>query len=170
MDFDAMPYPDTFAIKGEQYKGQRNRNTNEVLIPYTKPPLVQIGDRISHRNGPNLFELQVLDADFMEGGSLGVGTDHPHMLTLSTRNLTSSAHLPQPTPTSFHIGSVSGHQVQVGNQNSQVVNITLHEVIKQVAAAGDPEAKGLLRKLLENNTVASIVGAGTAALIGAIGA
>jgi hypothetical protein len=169
MDFDAMAYPDIFMIGGAEHKGQRDRKKGEVLIPYTKPPTVQIGDRIVQRNGPNTVELQVLDVDYLEGGSLGVGTNHPHMLTLSVKNLTSAAHHPAP-PAAIHIGSVSGHQVQVGNQNTQVVNITLEEVVKQVATAGDPEAKSLLRRLLENNTVAAIVGAGVAGLIGTIGA
>lgn len=170
MDFDAMAYPDIFVIGGAQHKGQRDRSKCEVLIPYTSPPGVQIGDRITQRNGPSTVELQVLDADFMEGGSLGVGTNHPHMLTLSVKNLTSAAHQPPPSPSSIHIGSVSGHQIQVGNQNTQVVTISLEEVVKQVAAANDPEAKNILRKFLENNTVAAIVGAGATALISAIGA
>lgn len=168
MDFDAMAYPDSFLIGGVEYKGQRDRSKNEVLIPYTTSPSVGIGDRIQQKNGPNVIELQVLDADFMEDGSLGIGTNHPHMLTLSVRNLTASAHIPPSPATSIQIGSVSGHQVQVGNHNSQIVKITLEEVIRQVAATEDHEAKGLLRKLLENNTVAAIVGAGASALIGAI--
>lgn len=170
MDFDATAYPDTFEIRGASYKGQRNRKTSEVLIPYTNAPHVDIGDLISQRTSTSTIEFKVVDLEFLEGASLDVGTVHPHMLTLSVENITSAAHRTPKSPLAIHIGSVSGHQVQVGNQNTQIANISLAEVVKQVAAADDSQAKGLMRQLLENNTVAAIVGAGTSALVGILGA
>ncbi|MDQ1091196.1 hypothetical protein QE400_000609 [Xanthomonas sacchari] len=169
MDFDALAYPDVFDISGSQYKGQRDRKKSEVLIPYTDAPHVQIGDVIIQKTGPNVLRLKVVDLEFLEGGSLGVGTNHPHMLTLNVENLTANSHKLPLSPSSIHIGAISGHQVQVGNQNSQVANISLADFVKQVAANNDPHAKGLLRQLLENSTVSAIVGAGASALLTAIG-
>jgi hypothetical protein len=166
LDFDLLAYSDIFEIDGIQHKGQRNRKTSEVLIPYTNEPQVDIGDTIIQRTGTSTIELKVIDIEFLPGGTLNAGTDHPHMLTLGVENMTSAKHQSSTTPTSIHIASLTGQQVQVGNNNSQTTNITITEIVKQVAASQDIEAKSALRKLLENNTVAAIVGAGATTLLG----
>lgn len=165
MDFDEMSYGDTFEINGVLYKGSRDHQKNEVAIPYTDAPDVRLGDMIVHQAGANRIELKVLDVDFQLGGSLEIGTHHPHILTLSVENLSTAAHRTQLAPPAINIGSVTAHQVQVGSHNSQIVSISLAEVVKQVAATNDPQAKGLLRQFLENSTVASLVGAGATGLI-----
>ncbi len=67
----------------------------------------------------------------------------------------------------IHIGSVSGEQVQVGGHgNVQVGDITIQELAEKIAASDDPEAKSALKKLLENSTVGSLIGAGAATLLG----
>lgn len=170
MDISDMVYQDTFSIAGKPHKGMRDRKKSEVLIPYTDAPAIAIGDTIIEQSGPNSIELQVMDVNYQPGGSLNVGTRHPHMLTLSVRNNTAAKHQPAAAPSSIHIASVTGHQVQVGNHNHQISNITLSEVVKQVAMSSDPEAKGLMKKVLENNTVAAIVGAGASALLTSFGA
>lgn len=47
-----------------------------------------------------------------------------------------------------------------------LVNISITELVEKVANSGDPQAKSMLKQLLENSTVASIVGAGASALLG----
>ena len=64
----------------------------------------------------------------------------------------------------INIGSVNAHNVQVGNENSQIINISLHELVQKVAESNDPQAKSLVKEMLENSTVGSIVGAGMSAL------
>ncbi len=66
----------------------------------------------------------------------------------------------------FNIGSISSQQVQVGNNNNQIVNITIQQLVEEIAKSADPEAKSLLKKLLENSTVGSLIGAGASALLG----
>lgn len=44
------------------------------------------------------------------------------------------------------------------------------EVAKKVVASNDSDARGVLRQLLENSTVANIVGSGTATLLTALDA
>lgn len=170
MDLNAIAYPDVFEINGHSYKGRRDRKKSEVMIPYTDVPAVSIGDLLTQRSGSNTIRFRVLDVAYLEGGSLGAGTSHPHMLTLFIENLTLPEHQTPHNPTAIHIGSISGQQVQVGNQNTQTTNITLSEVVQRVAASEDAEAKGLMGKLLGNSTVAAIVGAGASALLGAFGA
>ena len=166
MNFDEMAYPDEFEIAGVKHKGQRNRSKGEVLIPYTMPPQVRIGDTVVQYNGPNRLLLRVDDADFMDGGSLGIATSHPHMLTLAVTNIESDALKPRQSAGSVSIGTVSAQQVQIGDNNFISLNITVQELVRQVAATGDTEAKGLLRRLLENNSVAALLGAGATALLG----
>lgn len=165
MNFDEMAYPDDFEIGGVVYKGQRDRRKSEVLIPYTEAPTVKVGDTIVQKNGPNAFNLLVTDADYLQESTLEIGTKHPHMLTLTVQNLASEAVKPKQAPT-FHIGTLSAQQVQIGDGNVQTITISLAEVVKQVASSKDPDAKGLLRQLLENSTVAAVVGAGATTLLG----
>ena len=157
MDFDAMAYPEKFTIAGTEYKGRRNSTEKKVLIPYTEEPDISIGDEIS---------LKVLDMSFLPGGTLNVGTNHPHMLTLKVENLTANEHKPKPpSQNTFNIGSVSGTQVQIGERNHLIVNISITELVEKVSQSQDPQAKSLLKDLLNNSTVASLVGAGASALL-----
>ncbi len=62
----------------------------------------------------------------------------------------------------IEIGSITGGNQQLGNDNTQNnndINIDLKTLINQIEESGDDEAKGRLRDLLSNNTVASIIGA-----------
>ncbi|KPF94659.1 hypothetical protein IP87_18495 [beta proteobacterium AAP121] len=165
MDFDEMAYPDDFMLGSTSLKGSRNRQTGEVQIPYTEAPVVRVGDVIVQRNGPNEHRLEVTDVDYQLHSSLEIGTPHPHILALTVRNLAAKALEPKSAP-SLHIGSLSAQQVQIGDNNNQSLTISLAEVVKQVASTNDAEAKGLMRKVLENSTVAAVVGAGVSALLG----
>jgi len=69
-------------------------------------------------------------------------------------------------PQNISIQSITSGNVQVGNNNSQVTNIHIQEIVEKVAASNDPEAKSILKSLLENSTVGSLLGAGASALIG----
>lgn len=165
MNFDAMAYPELFIISGIEYKGRRDSTKQQVLIPYTDEPDVTIGDEIIQKIGKNDITLKVLDMSLLPGGSLNVGTQHPHMLTLKVENITSNLHKPKTSQNTFNIGSVSGTQVQVGENNHLLINISVTELIEKVAHSNDPKAKSILRDLLNNSTVASIIGAGASALV-----
>lgn len=165
MDFDKLAYPETITISGVEYKGQRDMSKGELLVPYTEEPEVGIGDVISQKSGKREIFLKVIDVSFLEEGSLGVGTTHPHMLTLRVQNTTAQPHLPQNNTSTFNIGSVSGGNVQVGSNNSLNVNISIQELAESVAKSGDKEAASRFKELLNNGTVASIIGAGTSALL-----
>lgn len=165
MDFDKLAYPETITIAGVEYKAQRNISKEQVLIPYTEEPDVGIGDVIAQKSGKREIFLKVIDLSFVEGGSLNVGTKHPHMLTLKVQNTTAQPHLPQSNSSTFNIGSVSGNNVQVGNENSLNINITLKELTENIAKSGNEEAKSKLKEFLSNNTVASVIGAGVGGLL-----
>ncbi|MGF0337893.1 hypothetical protein [Ectopseudomonas toyotomiensis] len=166
MDFDALAYPEKIVIAGSEFSGQRNISKGTLLVPYTDEPDIGIGDIIIQKSGKREIELKIIDAQFQAGGTLGVGTKHNNLLTLKVENLTAQPHTKNAQSSTFNIGSITGEQVQVGNNNSQSVNISIQNLVDAVARSGDQEAKSALRKLLENSTVASIVGAGAAALLG----
>ncbi len=165
MNFDALAYPEKIIIAGSEFSGQRDMSKGTLLVPYTDEPDVGIGDIIVQKSGKREIDLKVIDAQFHVGGTLGVGTKHKNLLTLKVENLTAQPHSTNALSSTFNIGSITGEQVQVGNNNSQAVNISVQNLVEAVAKSGDQEAKSTLRKLLENSTVASIVGAGAAALL-----
>lgn len=165
MDFDAMYFPEKVIISGSEYDAARNRSTGQVNIPYTNAPDTDIGDVITLKSGPREMSLKILDLSFIEGGTLNIGTNHPNLLQRTVENLTSSAHKPSTQTSTFNIGSITGEQVQVGNHNSQTVNISIQHLTERIAQSSDPEAKSLLKKLLENSTVGSLIGAGASALL-----
>jgi len=166
MDFDKLAYPETITIADVEYKGQRNMSKGQILIPYTEEPDVGIGDVITQKSGKREISFKVLDASFLEDGSLNVGTSHPHMLTLRVENTTAQPHVSSNQSSTINIGSVSGDQIQVGNNNSLVANISIQQLVEHVANNGDEEAKSTLKKLLQNSTVGSLIGAGASALLG----
>lgn len=165
MNFDKLAYPEIVTITGTEYKGQRDMPKGQLLIPYTEEPDVGIGDIITQKSGKREIQLKVLDASFLEEGSLKVGTKHPHMLTLKVENTTAKPHVTNNNPT-INIGSLNGEQVQVGNNNSQVTNINMQQLVEHIANSNDDEAKATLKSLLQNSTVASLMGASASALFG----
>lgn len=166
MDFDKLAYPETLTIAGTEYKGQRDMSKGQVLVPYTDEPDVGIGDVITQKSGKREIHLKVIDASFLEGGSLGVGTKHPHMLTLKVENTSAQPHVTKHGDSTFNIGSINGENVQVGNSNALTTNVTIQELAEKIAKSDDPDAKSKLKEFLQNSTVGSLIGAGASTLIG----
>lgn len=164
MDFDKLAYPEKIYINGVEHKGQRDMSKGQLIIPYSSEPDVGIGDIIVQKSGKREINLKVIDASFLEGGSLNV--THPHMLTLKVENTTAQDHISSNHSATINIGSVSGEQIQVGNHNSQILNISIQTLVEHVAKNGDDEAKSTLKTLLQNSSVASLVGASASALLG----
>ena len=68
----------------------------------------------------------------------------------------------------IEIGSITGGNQQLGNDNTKNnndINIDLKTLINQIEKSDDEEAKGKLRDLLNNSTVASIIGASIPAVM-----
>jgi hypothetical protein len=108
----------------------------------------------------------VIDHEFLPDGTLGVGTNFPNMLTLHVENVSAGQHkAPRHGGTAINVGHVAADHVQIGNNNQQTFNITIQHLAEKVAASGDPEAKGLMRRFLNNASVGAILGAGTAEVL-----
>lgn len=165
-DFDEMAYPDIFFISGKEFKGSRRAGKNQVDIPYTNEPQIELGDVLLQRTGSREHSLKVIDISISRNGTLNVGTPHPHLMTLTIENTSAEALRVKKSTNTFNIGSVTGDQVQIGENNHLLINISFTELVEKVAKSDDTQAKSMLKKILENNTVASIVGAGASVLLG----
>ena len=165
-DFDKLAYPEIVIIDGVEHKAKRGTSKGKINSPYTDEPDIGIGDVIIQKAGKREIHLKVTDVQFLEGGSLGVGTDRSNMLTLNVQNTTAEPYLTNRTSSTINIGSVSGDMVQIGDQNVQVANVSIKQLVEHVAKSSDEEAKSKLKALLENSTVASLFGAGASKLLG----
>jgi len=160
-----LAYQDIIVINDIEYKGSRNINTNQIRIPYTEEPDVGIDDIIKVKLGKRENAYKVSDCKFMKNGTLKMGTVHPHMLTLIIKDLAIKERN-DVSSSIFNISSINAEQLQIGNNNSQNINITLKELVEKLSKTEDEEAKNLFKKILENSSVAGIIGAGATTLFG----
>lgn len=110
---------------------------------------------ISNANGSS--DLKSLGFHLSASGHIAI-TGHIMIMKTEKEEVT--------MPQNINIHSITSGNVQVGNNNSQITNINIQEIVEKVAASNDPEAKSILKSLLENSTVGSLLGAGASALIG----
>lgn len=66
------------------------------------------------------------------------------------------------------VGSITSEQVQLGNGNTMDITINVSELVDQIAQSDNEEAKSLMKSLLENKLVGSVLGAGVSRLISLI--
>lgn len=50
-DFNDMAYPDIFLISGKEFKGSRSTGKNQVDIPFTDEPQIELGDILIQKIG-----------------------------------------------------------------------------------------------------------------------
>ena len=162
-DFEALAYPDIFEIKDMEYKGKLVVQDGKVIIPCSECPDMTDITKIVQVSKQNRKELKVLDFSYGEGLALGTVSGKPDMLTIYVeKTLKSSDTVNQ---SNFNIGTVSGTGIQIGNSNNQDIDINLQQLVQEIAESDDAEAKTRLKELLENSTVANIIGIGITSLI-----
>lgn len=79
--------------------------------------------------------------------------------------MSAEEHSPKLHSSTINIGSISGEMVQVGDENVQIVDVSVKQLVEHVANSGDQEAKSRLKALLANGTVASLIGSGASKLL-----
>lgn len=91
---------------------------------------------------------------------------HKPRITISGRKFLTELTNPRSAAShSISIGNISGSTLQVGNDNSLSVHVSVQELVENIAKSNDLEAKSRLKALLNNATVAGLIGAGAAALL-----
>ncbi|EQA5669458.1 hypothetical protein ACX4ED_000710 [Cronobacter malonaticus] len=165
-DFNKHAYPETFIINGNELQGTKKTGSNQVIIPFTVEPVVELGTVIKQKVGQRDIFLKVIDMNILLDSTIEVGTPHPHILSLEVENISSEPHKhTNSSKNVYNIGHVSGSQVQIGESNHLLINVSITELVEKVAASEDAKAKSALKELLNNSTVASIIGAGASALV-----
>jgi hypothetical protein len=156
-------FPENIKFNTEIFSCSRDVKSGVIFIPFTTSPDIRLGDMVYFQVGSQELELKIVDIAIQS--SEGIGTHHPKLLELHTENLTAAAHKTKDTPQMINIGTLNGQQIQVGNNNTQHINITIEQLTKEISKSNDPKAKSLLKGLLENATVSSVIGAGASALL-----
>ncbi len=90
--------------------------------------------------------------------------DEPNLILIKLDFITQRTGNEKPV-NNFNINNINGTNIQVGENNNIDINITFSELVNKIIESGDQDAKNILGKLLNNNTIASIIGAGTSKLL-----
>jgi len=167
MDYDKLAYPEIITIDGIEHYGKRNMSKGQVLIPYTDAPSVGIGDVITHKTDKRDIHLKVTGASFIDGGSFGVGTDHPHMLALKVANTTAHPQISNKQSSTLTVSSAPGEQTPVSKKKPPIKTISMQQFMKHVAKSDGEETKSTVKTLAQNTPVDNATGAETSALSGA---
>ena len=155
MDF----YPDLLVISGQEYKAQRSASTGTILLPYKDEPKVKQGDVISHKTDVAEVSLKVLEASFRRIGTFTSANKTPHMLTMKVEVTEEAPGELKP------VAASEGAPVdEVEEENLPPVTISLQQFIERVSMGNDGEAKDMVKKLLQTDGVARLLGPGTKTL------
>ncbi|MFA1568818.1 hypothetical protein A152_0007275 [Vibrio tasmaniensis 1F-187] len=123
--------------------------------------LIESGDLLQRKasNG-SVSNYKVIDPGFHESfGSIKAHYQIKH------QNLSIQEAEKMVQNITYNFGSISAEQMQVGNDNTQNTTINIHQLVEKVASSNDTEAKNKLKQLLENSTVASVLGASISSLL-----
>lgn len=162
MNFDSQTYGETYFIAGQEFKGSAP-NGGKISIPYTVLPTVEVEDIIYKKAGNGRVGWVVQDMSCYEDGTMNIGTKHDHLLILSVELESERNKMNSPT---FKIDNLTGHTIQLGHENSIVMNITVEDLVRRVAESSDEESKSRLSSFLESSSAKAILGVGIPALVG----
>ena len=148
MVMDKFSYPEIIMIDGIEHKGKRKLSTGQLLIPYTQKPRVGVGDVITHKSGKRDNLLKVMEVSFAEGGSLGVGTDHPHLLTIKAVNTAAQPTKAKKKPSTIRVVSIPEEKLKKVSPSAPSTKATTPQPVKKVAKRPEEEKT---ETLFENN-------------------
>ncbi|NAZ55668.1 hypothetical protein GL177_20435 [Vibrio toranzoniae] len=153
---------DLIKANGQRVEGIQASVQKKLTIIERDDILIEPGDLLERKasNG-SVSVYKVIDPGFTESHGIGF----PAHYQIKHQNLSVEEVKELPQNVTYNFGSISAEQMQVGNNNTQNVTINVQELVKKVVESDDEEAKSKLKSLLENSTVASVVGAGISGLI-----
>ncbi|EPZ1264670.1 hypothetical protein ACXKOW_002625 [Vibrio parahaemolyticus] len=142
-------------------KGIKASVQEKMTFIHRSDILIESGDLIQRRasNG-SISNYKVIDPGFHESfGSIKAHYQIKH------QNLSIQEAEKMVQNITYNFGSISAEQMQVGNENTQNTTINIQQLVEKVASSNDTEAKNKLKQLLENSTVASVLGASVSGLL-----
>ena len=164
MKSDKSTYPEIIIIDGIEHNGKRHMSKGQILIPYTDAPNVGIGDVIVNKTGTKDIHLKVTGTSFIEDGSFGVGTDHPHLLAIKVVN-TSAQPRASEISTSTVVGNTTPGEQDIDRQKrSKIKTISMQHFMKHVAKNWGEETTATEKPLAQDAPVDRTISAETSAL------
>lgn len=166
MDFDKLTYPEIIIIDGIEHSGKRNMSKGQILIPYTDAPNVGIGDVITQKTDKKDIHLKVTSTSFIEDGSFGVGTDHPHLLALKVANTSDQPRTSKKSSSTVETGSAPGDQSPDSTKRPQIKTISMQHFMKHIAKSEDEKTPSTAKPPAQKKPSAKATKAETSALSG----
>ena len=158
MTSDKLTYPELIIIDGTEYNGKRNRSKGQILIPYTAAPNVGIGDVIIRKADKKDVFLKVTGTSFIEDGSFGIGTDHPHLLALKVANTSAQPRPSKKQTSTVKVSSAPGEQMPASQKRSKIKTISMQHFMKHVAKNLGKESTATEKPPAQNAAADSVSG------------
>ena len=164
MKFDKLTYPEIIIINGIEHKGKRNMSKGQILIPYTVAPKVGVGDVIIKKTDKKDDYLKVTGTSFIEDGSFGVGTDHPHLLALKVVNTSAQPQASNKATSTDEISSAPGEQIPDSQKRTKIKTMSMQHFMEHVAKNLAEESTATEKPLAQDAPVNRATSAETSAL------
>ena len=163
MESDKLTYPEIIIIDGIEHNGKRNMSKGQILIPYTDAPNVGIGDVITQKTEQKDIHLKVTSTSFIEDGSFGVGTDHPHLLALKVANTSDQPRTSKKSSSTVEARSAPGDQTPGSTKRPQIKTISMQHFMKHIAKSGDEKTPSTAKPPAQKKPADRATGAETSA-------
>lgn len=164
MESDKLTYPEIIIIDGAEHNGKRNMSKGQILIPYTDAPNVGIGDVITQKAGKKDIHLKVTSTSFIEDGSFGVGTDHPHLLAVKVANTSAQPRTSKKSSSTVAASSAPGEQIPDSTKRPRIKTISMQHFMKHIAKSGNEETPSTEKPPTQKKPAAKATKAETSAL------
>ena len=167
MRSDKLTYPEIIIIDGIEHNGKRNMSEGQVLIPYTDTPNVCVGDVIVKKSDKRDTYLKVTGTSFIEYGSFGVGTDHPHLLALKVANTSAQPQALKNASSTAGVSTTFGEQNLGSPKKTKIKTISMQHFKKHVVKNWGDEPASTKNPLAQDAPVDRATSDETSALSGA---
>ena len=153
MKSDKLTYPEVIIIGGVEHNGKRNMSKGQILIPYTDAPNVSVGDVIVQKSEKMDNYFKVTEISFVEDGSFGIGTDHPHLLTLKVANTSIQPQASKKASSTAEVISAAGDQNLYSQKRTKIKTISLQHFMKHVVKNWGEEPKSTEKPITQDASV-----------------
>ena len=167
MKSDKLTYPEIIIIDGIELNGKRNMSKGQILIPYTDAPNVCVGDVIVIKSDKKDTYLKVTGTSFVEDGSFGVGTDHPHLLALKVANTSAQPQALKKASSAAEASTTPGEQNIGSQKRTKIKTISMQHFMEHVVKNWGEEPTSTQKPLAQDAPVDRATSDETSALSGA---
>ena len=150
MKIDKLTYPEIISINGIEYSGKRNMSKGQILIPYTDAPNVGVGDLVVKKTDKRDVYFKVTGTSFIEDGSFGVGTDHPHLLALKVVNTSAQPQASKKPTSTTEVSAAPGEQIPDSQKRTKIKTISMHDFMKHIAKNWGEESTAAEKPLAQD--------------------